>query len=172
MEKLTKDMTKPYMLIITRVFDAPVEKVWQAWVEPEMIKKWWGPKNFTVPVIEIDFREGGTSLVSMQAPEEMGGFILYNTWEYTKIIQNKRLEFTLRFTDKDRKVLSPQDVGLPEGVPLEVPHVLTFKDVGGKTEIEYSEYGYKTHQVVEISKAGLEEVLDKMAASLKNESPK
>lgn len=167
MEKIPKDITKKYELITTRIFDIPVEKVWQAWVEPQMIKRWWGPKNFTVPVVEIDFRVGGTSLVSMQAPEEMGGFILYNTWDYTRIIQNKLIEFTLRFTDKDRKVLSPQDIGLPEGVPIEVPHVIILKDVEGKTEMKYYECGYTTNHAVEISKAGLEEVLDKMAKVLR-----
>jgi uncharacterized protein YndB with AHSA1/START domain len=166
MERIPKDTTKTYELTINRVFNAPVEKVWHAWGEPEMVKKWWGPKNFTVPVVEIDFREGGTSLVSMQAPGEMGGFVLYNTWEYTKIIPNKQLEFTLRFTDRDRKVLNPQHIGLPEGVPIEVPHVITFESVGAKTEMKYFEYGYTTNQAVEMSKAGLEEVLDKMAEAL------
>jgi uncharacterized protein YndB with AHSA1/START domain len=167
MERNSKDTTKKYELTITRVFDAPVERVWQAWVEPETVKKWLGPKNFTVPVVEMDFREGGTSLVSMQASEEMGGFTLYNTWEYTKIIPNKQLEFTLKFTDKDRKVLNPQNIGLPDGVPIEVPHVITFKDVGGKTEMKYSEYGYTTNPAVKTSKAGLEDVLDKMTEALR-----
>lgn len=143
-EKIPEDTTKKYEVTITRIFDAPVEKVWQAWAEPDMIKMWWGPNNFTVPVVEMDFREGGTSLVSMQAPEEMGSIILYNTWEYTRIVPNKQLEFILRFTDKDRNVLNPQDIGLPEGVPVEVPHVIIFKDIEGKTEMKYSEYGYTT----------------------------
>lgn len=155
-------------LFVTRVFDAPVERVWQAWSEPEMVKKWWGPTGFTVPVIEMDFREGDTSLVSMQAPEEIGGFVLYNTWEYTKIVPNERLEFILRFTDRDRRVLNPQDIGIPDGVPREVPHVITFKDVGGKTEMSYAEYGYTTNEALETSKVGLEQVLDKLAESLKD----
>lgn len=155
-------------LFVTCVFDAPVERVWQAWSEPEMVKKWWGPTGFTVPVIEMDFREGDTSLVSMQAPEEIGGFVLYNTWEYTKIVPNERLEFILRFTDRDRRVLNPQDIGIPDGVPREVPHVITFKDVGGKTEMSYAEYGYTTNEALETSKVGLEQVLDKLAESLKD----
>ena len=57
-------------VIVTRVFDAPVEQVWNAWVEPEMVKQWWGPTGFTCPLAEMDFREGGTSLVCMRAPKE------------------------------------------------------------------------------------------------------
>ena len=39
----------------------------------------WGPNGFTSPCAEIDFREGGISLVCMRAPEEMGGQDLYST---------------------------------------------------------------------------------------------
>jgi len=72
-----------------------------------MIKKWWGPKGFTVPVVKMDFREGGVSLVSMQAPQDMGGFIIYNTWTYTRILPKERLEFILKFTDKAGNMLNP-----------------------------------------------------------------
>lgn len=154
-------------VMVTCIFDAPVEKVWKAWVEPEMVKKWWGPKGFTVSTAELDFREGGVSLVSMQAPQEMGGFVFYNTWTYTRIIPNQRIEFTLRFTDKDRNILNPADIGIPASVPKEVPHVITFRDIGGKTEVTYKESGYTTDEAVETSRAGLNEVLDKLAEALK-----
>jgi len=47
-------------LVITRVFDAPRELVWNAWTEPESVKRWWGPKGFTAPFCRIDLRVGGT----------------------------------------------------------------------------------------------------------------
>ncbi|HEY1409853.1 MAG TPA: SRPBCC domain-containing protein, partial [Promineifilum sp.] len=50
-------------LVLTHTFDAPVEQVWRAWVEPDLVKRWWGPHGFTAPLAEIDFREGGVSLV-------------------------------------------------------------------------------------------------------------
>ncbi len=66
-------------LIVTRVFDAPVELVWKAWTDPEYVMRWWGPDHFTSPSAKIDFREGGTSLVCMRAPEEFGGQDMYST---------------------------------------------------------------------------------------------
>ena len=52
---------------------------------------------------------------------------------------------------------------------MDVPHVITFKVLGdNKTEMTVTESGYTTDQVVETSKAGLEQCLDKMAASLKS----
>ena len=46
-------------LVIERVLDAPRERVWEAWTDPEQMKKWWGPKDFTAPTVEIDLKEGG-----------------------------------------------------------------------------------------------------------------
>ena len=43
-------------LVITRVFDAPVETVWKYWSDEEFLKKWWGPKGFTCPFAKIDFK--------------------------------------------------------------------------------------------------------------------
>src|SRR5450759_217771 len=36
-------------LVITRIFNAPRERVWKAWTDPEQVKRWWGPKAFTSP---------------------------------------------------------------------------------------------------------------------------
>ena len=49
-------------MVVTRVFDAPRELVWKAWTDPKYIMQWWGPKGFTAPVCQMDFRVGGKSL--------------------------------------------------------------------------------------------------------------
>ena len=154
-------------MIMTRTFDAPVAEVWKHWSESEKVMKWWGPKGFTSPLAKMDFREGGVSLVCMRAPKEFGGGDMYNTWTYKKIVPHERIEFTLNFTDKDGNKLDPAQMGLPAGIPKEIPHVITFKSLGeNKTEMTVTEYGYTTDQAVETSKAGLKECLDKMALSL------
>ncbi len=57
-------------------------------------------------------------------------------------------------------------MGLPPGIPFEVRHVITFRAIGNQqTEMSVTEYGYTSDQVVDLSKAGLEQCLDKMAAS-------
>ena len=155
---ITKD------LVVTRTFDAPLDEVWKHWSDGENVKKWWGPKGFTAPIAKMDFREGGTSLVCMRAPKEFGGQDMYNTWTYTKILPLERIEFTLNFADKDGNKLDPATLGLPPGVPQDVRHVITFKSIGGKkTEMTVNEYGYTSEQAHDLSKAGLEECLDKMA---------
>ena len=84
----------------------------------------------------------------------------------------ERIEYILNFTDKDGEQIGPVTIGLPPDLPQEVRNVVTFKAVGdpstglraGKTEITVTEYGYTSDQSLELSKAGLEQCLDKMAA--------
>src|SRR5690348_1037712 len=104
-------------LVVSRVFDAPVEKVWKAWTDPEHVMQWCGPQGFTSPSAKIDFREGGTSLVCMRAPKEFGGQDMYNTWTYTKIVPMQTIEFIQNMADKDGEKADPVKLGLPPDFP-------------------------------------------------------
>lgn len=152
-------------LVLTRVFDAPVEQVWKAWRDPELVMRWWGPKGFTSPLARIDFREGGTSLVCMRSPE---GQDFYNTWTYRKIVPMELIEFIQTFADKDGKKADPVAHSLPPDFPQDVRSTVTFKAIGdSKAEMTVTEYGYTSDQMLEMPKAGLEQCLDKMAEMLK-----
>ncbi len=149
-------------IVVTRVFDVPVEQFWKAWSDPGLVMHWWGPKGFTSPLAKIDFRESGTSPVCMRSPE---GHDFYNIWEYRKIVPTKLIEFIQNFADKDGKKADPVAHGLPPDFPQDVRSIVTFKAVSdNKTEMTVTEYGYTSDQQLEMSKAGLEECLDKMAA--------
>lgn len=151
-------------LVISRVVDAPVGQVWQAWTEPEQVRRWWGPTGFTCPLARIDLREGGTSLVAMRSPQ---GQDLYNTWTYRSIVPRQRLEFIQNFADQDGNKLAPASIGLPAEIPQDVRNLVTFTALDGhRTKMTVTEYGYASDQILELSKAGLEQVLDKLAASL------
>ena len=151
-----------YDMVVTRRFEAPVDRVWRAWSDAEDVKRWWGPEGFTAPVAEIDFREGGTSLVCMRSPE---GQDLCNTWTYTDIVPMERIAFVQRFADEDGNAIAPTDVGLPAEIPAEVPHVITFAALDDDTtELTVSEFGYPVEWIVEVSRAGMNDCLDKMEA--------
>lgn len=159
------DSTETYDVMVSRVLDAPVEETWKAWSDPEYVMRWWGPTGFTSPSAEMDFRVGGASLVCMRTPAEYGGQDMYHTWTYTRIGPHERIEFVSNFADENGTHLDPATMGMPPGVPHDVPHVITFKatDNGG-TEMTVTEHGYTTEQARELSKAGMEQCLDKMAA--------
>jgi uncharacterized protein YndB with AHSA1/START domain len=152
-------------VVVTRIFDAPVEVVWRAWSDPGYVREWWGPTGFTCPLAAMDFREGGRSLVCMRAPQEFGGQDMYNTWTYAKILPLQRIEYILHFTDKDGNAFDPAEIGMPAGIPKEVRTVNTFKDLGNcTTEMTITETGYTSDQAHDLSEAGLQQCLDKMAA--------
>lgn len=149
---------------LTRQFDAPVERVWQAWTDGDLVQRWWGPAGFTAPVAEMDVRVGGRSLVCMQSPD---GQDFYNTWTYTVIEPLQRLEFVAHFADAEGDRISPADAGLPPEIPEEVPHVITFAPMpGDRTELTVTEYGYRNEAITEMSRAGMNQCLDKMAELL------
>ena len=158
-------------ILVVRVFDAPLKQVWNAWIDPEYVKRWWGPDGFTCPVANIDFREGGRSLVCMRAPKEfLGGQDMYNTWTYEKIVPLKRMAYVVHFTDKDGNPMDPARLGLPPEMPEAVRHEVTFKELAGnKTEVTVTEYDWNVGPMMDMSKKGLEQCLDKMAAIFANE---
>jgi len=70
-------------LVVTRVFDAPRALVWKARTDPKYIMQWWGPKGFTAPVCQMDFRVGRKLLCCMKAPD---GQEFWNAVEYHEIV--------------------------------------------------------------------------------------
>jgi uncharacterized protein YndB with AHSA1/START domain len=159
--------SETYNVVVTRSFDAPVERVWQAWSEPEIVRQWWGPTGFTCPKADIDFREGGTSLVCMRAPQEYGGGDMYNTWTYNNIVPGQSIEFVQHFTDANGIAVDPSAVGIPPGVPKGVRHIVTFRRVGeNQTEMTVTEYGYTREEARNLSTMGMEQYIDKMASAL------
>lgn len=154
-------------IVLTRIFDAPLEAVWKAWTVPEQVMKWWGPTGFTSPSCKIDFREGGKFIFHMRAPQEMNNADFYTAGVYKKIVPAELIEFTQGLSDKDGNKINPTTLGMPADFPEEIPSLLAFKNVDGKTELTAIEYGWTLGEMREMSKLGLEQCLDKLAESLK-----
>jgi uncharacterized protein YndB with AHSA1/START domain len=158
-------------LVITRVFDIPVELVWKAWTDPKLVMQWWGPANYISPLCEIDFREGGQYLFCMRAPKEQGGQDYFSTGVYEKIVPMERLEFTQSLADKDGNKMDPVQVGMPPDFPKEIKFVIEFNSQGDRTELTITEYDWTFGQMSEYAVMGMNQSLDKLAAnigSLKN----
>jgi uncharacterized protein YndB with AHSA1/START domain len=54
---------------IIRVYDAPLNAVWDAWVDPRQVEQWWGPRGFTISTLQKDVRPGGTWTYTMHGPD-------------------------------------------------------------------------------------------------------
>jgi len=115
--------------VITRVFDAPRELVFKAFTDPEHMKKWWGPKGFTVIASKMELRPGGIYHYGMRAPD---GSTMWGKFVYREIVAPERLVFVNSFSDEQggvtRHPWSP-------GWPLEMLSTFTFAEQGGKTAL-------------------------------------
>lgn len=152
-------------VVVVRELEAAPEVAWRAWSDPEQIRQWWGPVGFECPRADVDFRVGGSTLVTMQAPPEFGGFQVHNLWTYTAISEPSRIEFVSRFADADGNTIEPAEAGIPPGVPSEVPHVVDLEPLpGDRTRITVTETGYTIEEVRDQSQQGQEQCLDKMQA--------
>jgi uncharacterized protein YndB with AHSA1/START domain len=78
-------------LVLERVVDVPVEKVWAAWTQPEHITKWFTPSPWTTPEAEVDLRPGGIFRTVMRGPD---GEQQDNAGCYLEVIENERLVWT------------------------------------------------------------------------------
>ena len=151
-------------IVVTRALAAPVDRVWRAWTRSEDVRRWWGPSGFTAPIARMDLRVGGSSLVCMRSPD---GHDMFNLWTYQVVQPHERLEFTMEFCDDAGRVVHPADLGLPPDIPVPVRHVVTMVSTDdGSTDMTVTEYGYTSEQTFTMSRLGLEQCLDKMAASL------
>ncbi len=140
-------------IVITRVFDAPRELVWQAWTEPKRLAQWWGPRGFTNPRWEVDVRPGGGIRIDMCAPN---GAIYPMAGVYREIVAPERLVYTSGALDQDEKLI------------FEFHHTVIFADQKGKTLLTM-----KTHLLNATPaaaaytggfKAGMSQSLEKLAA--------
>lgn len=150
-------------LVVTRVFDAPKERVWQAWTNPEYLKKWWGPKTYSCPECEIDLRIGGRFKNSMQGPD---GKIIWGTGTYKEIVPNERLVFTDSFADEKGNIVPSEDYGM-KGMPLEMLVTVILEEEDGKTRMTMTHAGLPEGEHSVGANIGWNSSFDKMAELLK-----
>jgi uncharacterized protein YndB with AHSA1/START domain len=108
-------------LVLTRIVDAPRDKVYRCWTEPELLKQWFAPKPWTTPHAALDVRPGGANLVVMA---DENGNEYPNPGIYLEVVPNEKLVVTDAYTGAWE----------PSNKPF-MTAVLTFEDAGaGKTK--------------------------------------
>jgi uncharacterized protein YndB with AHSA1/START domain len=112
-------------LTIVRLFDAPIEQVFRAWTDPQLLARWWGPQGVTNPVCKLDVKPGGSIEIVMLAGEAMGS-LKGSKWPMTGVYQ---------------EIIPPSKLvyrasAIMEGKPIiESLNTVTFEEVEGKTKI-------------------------------------
>lgn len=106
-------------LTLTRLIDAPRDKLFRCWTDPELIPLWFCPPPWGVSKAEVDLRPGGSSLIVMRGPD---GQEMPNPGVYLEVVPNEKLVFTDAFT----RAWEPSEKPFMTGI-------LTFADEAGKT---------------------------------------
>lgn len=104
---------------LTRLIDAPRDKLFRCWTEPALMVQWFTPPPWKTVHAEIDLRAGGSSYVLMRGPD---GTEMPNRGVYLEIVKNERIVFTDAYTS----------AWVPSAKPF-FTGILTFEEEGGKT---------------------------------------
>ena len=141
-------------ILLTRVFDAPRELVFNAWIDPNHIAQWFGPDGFTTTILEMDVRPGGVWRFIMHGPD---GVDYPNKIVYVEIVKPERLVYNHFSEDVDE--------------PGQFHVTMTFAEQAGKTVLSMQmlfETAAERDRVVKEYGAieGGEQTLDRLAAYL------
>lgn len=115
-------------LVITRIFNAPQELVFQACTDADHLKHWWGPAGWAFTVVEFDLRPGGAFRYYTES--EHGS--MHVKLVYHEIAAPDRLIFVNSFTDEAGELIRAPF--WPE-YPLEIMNVFTFTEKNGRTTL-------------------------------------
>jgi uncharacterized protein YndB with AHSA1/START domain len=143
-------------LRITRVYDAPVKAVWDAWTDPEQVAQWWGPRGFTITTHSKDLRPGGHWNYTMHGPD---GVDYPNSTKYFEVEPERKLVY---------------DHGGHEDRPPLFRVTVLFSESRGKTTMDMT-MTLPTPEAAEeirkmIKKAGGESTWDRLAEYLEKET--
>ena len=113
-----------YTLSLTRDFNAPREKVFQAWTDPEILMKWFGPQGVATESARIDLTVGGKYQFTLRLPD---GQIATHQGEYREIDPPNKLVFT--------GILDGQGCEGSAGLYAETVITIEFQDMGSSTRL-------------------------------------
>ena len=151
-------------LKITRIYDAPRERVWQKWTDPDQSLCWSGPKDYIGSYAKFDLHVGGRYLSCMRGPD---GKEIWSTGTYKEIIEPNRIVMTDSFADEHGNVVPASYYGMGSEMPIELEVEVTLEDIGGKTRMTLEHCGLPKGEILEQTKVGWNESLDKLAECLR-----
>jgi uncharacterized protein YndB with AHSA1/START domain len=142
-------------LHLERVLPAPRPRVFRMHAEPDQLARWWGPKGFTAPSIELDVRVGGSYRIEMQPPE---GDRFFLCGEFRRVERPAQLVYTFRWEDPD-----PDD--------RETVVAFSLRDLGGATSVIVDQGPFATEGRRALHEQGWTESLGRLHDSIKNQDP-
>jgi len=118
-------------LLITHLFDAPVGEVFEAWTDPEKLKRWYAPDGCTIAYKAIEVKQGGQFHYYIHHPQHGGNWIIGT---YLEILPPEKLVFTIRFTNENGDLTDALATGISAQWPGEIMTTVTFQSIGEQTK--------------------------------------
>jgi len=115
--------------VITRLLNAPGDRVWRAWTEREQLMQWFGPKGCTIPVAKMDLRPGGVFHYALRTPD---GHEMWGKWTFREIDAPKKLVLISTFSDAQGSITRHP---MAADWPLETLSTTTLEQQNGKTAL-------------------------------------
>lgn len=150
-------------IVLTRVFDAPRELVWKAWIEPGQLMRWWAPEGCTTPSCEVDLRTGGRFHYCMRMPD---GKDIWGIGVYREIVELERIVYADSFADENGNPVSPTHYGMSSDYPAETLVTVTFVEQGEKTRITLQHSFPEAVKERKECEQGWIQMLDRLAENL------
>lgn len=150
-------------MVIERTLAAPTDLVWKMWTEPEHFAAWYGPGGATIPVVKMDVRVGGIRLLCMEMTTPDGTMQMWFTGEYLVVVENQRLVYTDSMSDEHGNVMSPEQMGMPDGHPTTTEVSVELEHINGGTKMVLTHAGLPAESP---GAAGWAMALDKLTAHL------
>ena len=111
------------------------------WTESEHFAAWYGPTGATIPVAKMNVRVGGSRHICMAMETPNGPMQMWFVGEFIEIVANERLVYTEAMSDADGNVISPAQMGMPEGHPETTQVIVELEPVDGKTKMTMTHIG-------------------------------
>ncbi len=146
---------KPNEYYLTRIYNAPLKTVWQAWVDPQQVAKWWGPRGFTITNHSKDVRTGGHWDYMMHGPD---GKNYPNKTKFLEVVDYSKMSY---------------DHGASDDQPPLFRVTVLFTETNGQTELDFT-MAFENAEIATqmkkfIKKAGGDSTWDRLAEYLSEE---
>jgi uncharacterized protein YndB with AHSA1/START domain len=152
-------------LTIKRIFNAPIEKIWNAFTDQNILKNWWSPQGMTSSFLTVELKVGGVFRFCFKGNDgtEMADKEFWGCGEYTKIEKPNKLSYYDSFSDAEGNPVPPSYYGISGKNEIEKLLIeLTFIEKEGKTCMQFvGENSYDDSMTEDITK-GWNEMFNKL----------
>ena len=128
-------------LRIERTFDAPIDLIWAMWTEADHFANWYGPMGARIPNADMDVQVGGRRHITMEMETPNGPMQMFFVGEYREIDPTTRLVYTESMADADGNAMTAEQMGMPDGTPMETSIVVELEDFGDRTKMTMTHIG-------------------------------